>query len=121
MALGCHSQSTPSLPQAVSTPNAEAIAGQLRIIATAGTLADLKWPNFPDYRQQVQGLYEAVNYTPVWVRDGQATPQALAVITALEDSRQKGLNPEEYDAIPLATASDRAKECARRCNHRRAF
>jgi len=96
IALGCRSQSTPS--PAAATPNAEAIAEQLRTIADAGTLADLKWPNFPDYRQRVQALYEAVSYTPVWVRDGQPTPQAQAVMTALEVSRLKGLNPEEYDA-----------------------
>jgi L,D-transpeptidase YcbB len=96
IALGCQSQSTPSSPRA--TLNAEAIAGQLRTIANAGTLADLKWPNFPDYRQHVQALYEAVNYAPVWVRDGQATPQAQAMMTAFEVSRLKGLNPEEYDA-----------------------
>jgi murein L,D-transpeptidase YcbB/YkuD len=96
IALGCQSQSTP--PPAAATPNAEAIADQLRTIANAGTLADLKWPNFPDYRQRVQALYEAVSYTPVWVRDGQPTPQAQAVMTALEVSRLKGLNPEEYDA-----------------------
>ncbi|MGD0941206.1 MAG: L,D-transpeptidase family protein [Terracidiphilus sp.] len=32
------------------------------------------------------------------MREGQATPQALAVISALEDSPKKGLNPEDYDA-----------------------
>ena len=98
MALGCHSQSTPSPPQAANTSNTEAVAGQLRTIAAAGTLADLTFPDFPDYSQQVQALYQSVNYAPVWVRDGQATPQALAMITALQSSRQKGLNPEDYDA-----------------------
>ena len=71
---------------------------QLRTIAAAGTLADLTFPNFSDYGQQVQALYQSVNYAPVWVRDGQATTQALAVITAFQSSRQKGLNPEDYDA-----------------------
>jgi murein L,D-transpeptidase YcbB/YkuD len=98
MALGCQSQSTPSPAPGAGTPNAEAVAQQLRTIASAGTLADLKWPNFPDYRQQVQALYEAVNYTALWVHDGQPTTQAQAVIMALEVSRLKGLNPEEYDA-----------------------
>jgi murein L,D-transpeptidase YcbB/YkuD len=87
-ALACHSQNPPS----------EAVAGQLRAIAAAGTLSDLAAPNFPDYRQQVQALYQAANYTPVWIRDGQPTPQAQAVIAALEASRQKGLTPEDYDA-----------------------
>jgi len=98
MALGCQSQSTPSPAPGAGTPNAEAVAQQLRTMASAGTLADLKWPNFPDYRQQVQALYEAVNYTALWVHDGQPTTQAQAVIMALEVSRLKGLNPEEYDA-----------------------
>jgi L,D-transpeptidase YcbB len=88
IALGCYSQNTPS----------EAVAGQLRTIAAAGTLSDLAAPNFPDYRQQVQALYQAANYTPVWIRDGQPTPQALDVIAALEASRQKGLAPQDYDA-----------------------
>jgi L,D-transpeptidase YcbB len=86
MALGCRAQ------------NAEAIAGQLRTIAAAGSLADLTWPNFPDYRQPVQTLYESVNYAPVWLRDGKMTPQAIAMISAFSTSRLKGLNPEEYDA-----------------------
>src|SRR5271163_1605881 len=83
IALGCHSQIAPTPPQAGPTVNAEAVAGQLRTIAAAGTLVDLTFPNFPDYSQQVQALYQSVNYAPVWVRDGQATPQALALITAL--------------------------------------
>jgi murein L,D-transpeptidase YcbB/YkuD len=96
IALSCQSQSTP--PSAPANLNAEAIAGQLRTIANAGTLSDLRWPNFPGYRQHVQALYEAVNYAPVWVRDGQPTPQAQAMLAAFEVSRLKGLNPEEYDA-----------------------
>jgi L,D-transpeptidase YcbB len=98
VALGCHSQIAPTPAQAGPTPNDEAVAGQLRTIAAAGTLADLTFPNFPDYGLQVQALYQSVNYAPVWVREGQATPQALAVITAFQGSRQKGLNPEDYDA-----------------------
>jgi murein L,D-transpeptidase YcbB/YkuD len=98
IALGCHSQIAPTPAQAGPTLNAEAVAGQLRSIAAAGTLADLTFPNFPDYSQEVQALYQSVNYAPVWIRDGQAIPQALAVITALQSSRQRGLNPEDYDA-----------------------
>jgi L,D-transpeptidase YcbB len=97
-AVGCHSQSTPSPAQPGTSLNAEAVAGQLRTIAAAGVLADLTFPNFPDYSQQLQTLYQSVNYVPLWVRDGKATPQALAMITAFQSSRQKGLNPEDYDA-----------------------
>jgi murein L,D-transpeptidase YcbB/YkuD len=58
----------------------------------------LRWPNFTDYRQNTQELYKAVNYAPVWVRDGQASPQALAVIGEFVSSQKRGLNPEDYDA-----------------------
>jgi L,D-transpeptidase YcbB len=100
LALGCHSQIAPSVAQpGPATPlNADAVAAPLRTIAAAGTFADLTFPNFSDYSQQVQALYQSVNYAPMWVRDGQATPQALAMITAFQSSRQKGLSPEDYDA-----------------------
>ncbi len=98
MALGCRSQATPPLPQAANPLNSGAVAEQLQAIAAGGSIAGQRWPNFTDYRQQVQQLYAATNYAPVWVRDGRATPQALAVMAALESSQQKGLNPEDYDA-----------------------
>jgi murein L,D-transpeptidase YcbB/YkuD len=98
MALGCHSQATPPPAQAANVLNSEAVAGQLRAIAAGGSIADQRWPNFTDYRPQVQQLYTATNYAPVWVRDGRPTPQALVVIDALESSQKKGLNPEDYDA-----------------------
>jgi murein L,D-transpeptidase YcbB/YkuD len=81
VALGCHSQSTPA--PANHSPNAEAVAAELRTVA-AGAPA--------------QELYESESYVPVWVRDGQPTTQAIAVIQALENAREKGLNPEDYDA-----------------------
>src|ERR1700761_9403268 len=98
IALGCISQGTTSSAQVAQGSSPDAVAQQLRTVASAGTLTGLKWPNFPDYSQLVQSLYQAVNYTPVWVHDGQPTSQAQVVIAALETSRQKGLNPEEYDA-----------------------
>ena len=54
--------------------------------------------NFNDDRQNAQKVYEAIQYSPAWVRGGQATPQALTVISALENSQQEGFNPEDYDA-----------------------
>ena len=70
----------------------------IRTIADRGTLADLHAPNFTDYRQLVQTFYQSLNDVPAWVRNGQPTPQALAVIDALEGSLKKGLNPDDYDA-----------------------
>ena len=108
-ALGCKSQVVPNSTSSTSAQTASATqtgpaadtsgaAPLLQAIAASGTLADLQRPNFTDYRLHVQHMYAAVNYAPVWVRSGQASPQALAVIAALENSLHKGLNPEDYDA-----------------------
>jgi L,D-transpeptidase YcbB len=104
LALGCNSQATPRPAQTPGTPPSASafevagVAQLLQAIAASGNLADLHAPNFTDYRYLVVRFYESVNYAPVWVRNGQPTPQALAVIAALENSVHKGLNPEDYDA-----------------------
>ena len=97
-ALGCSSQAIPRAEPTVGSVDATAVAAPLRAIVASGTLADLRRPNFKDYQPHVQHLYEATNYAPVWLRAGQPTPQAQIVVAALEASRQKGLNPEDYDA-----------------------
>src|SRR5277367_5550205 len=97
---GCTSKAAPgpaSQTEAAPAADTVAIAERLKAIAASGNFADLHAPNFTDYRLHVQHMYTAVNYAPVWVRDGQVTPQALAIIAALEASQHKGLNPEDYD------------------------
>lgn len=78
--------------------DAAAVSAQLHAIATAGKMAELRWPDFTDYRLHFQHIYDASNFAPVWLRGGQPSPQALGVIHAIQDSRRKGLDPEEYDA-----------------------
>jgi L,D-transpeptidase YcbB len=75
-----------------------AVAARLRDVAAAGKLDSLDSPDFSDYRLHVQHIYEGANYMPLWLVGTAPTPQALAVIQALEASEQKGLNPADYDA-----------------------
>jgi murein L,D-transpeptidase YcbB/YkuD len=69
----------------------------LRSFIEAGTLVDLRWPNFTDYRDDVKSFYESSNYSLAWLHDGRPTSQALAVIKALEEADQAGLGAEDYD------------------------
>lgn len=110
LADGCTAQTTgpteaenPGInraPSQTSRPgiDAAAISTRLHAIAAAGRLADLRWPDFSDYRLHFQRVYDASNFAPVWVRGDQPSPQGLGMIQALEKSAGKGLNPEEYDA-----------------------
>jgi murein L,D-transpeptidase YcbB/YkuD len=78
--------------------DAGAVAERLRTLTTAATPSENHPANFIGDQQNAQKVYEAIQYSPAWVREGQATPQAIAVISAIESSQQKGLNPEDYDA-----------------------
>jgi L,D-transpeptidase YcbB len=73
------------------------MATTLRPIVEAGRLDDLRWPDFSDYRPQVKKFYEPGGYTPAWIRNGQVTPQARAVIAVLWKADETGLHSEDYD------------------------
>ena len=83
---------------AAQTPGAADVGSLLREIVTSGRLADLRWPDFSDFRAQVQSFYEPSNFGMAWVRDHQPTAQARTMIEVLQRAESKGLNAEDYDA-----------------------
>jgi murein L,D-transpeptidase YcbB/YkuD len=66
-------------------------------LTAAGTLQDLRWPDFHDLQPNLDRLYKFTGYTPVWVRNGSAAPLALQVIQVFKNAGLEGLNPEDYD------------------------
>ena len=85
------------LPQ--TTPAAPAVnPAALREVVEIGRLADLRWPDFADYRTILEDFYGPSHYAPAWITDGQPSPQALALIEAFRGAGKKGLQPEDYDA-----------------------
>ena len=95
--IGCSHSRAGEASLAANGGSPEAV-DSLRKIVAAGRLADLRWPDFPDYRDQVKTFYEASGYSPAWIRDNQATPQATAIIEILRQADGEGLNAEDYDA-----------------------
>ncbi len=83
-------QSNPSVCAAAANP-------ELCGLTESGWLADLRWPNFADYRAQVRSFYQPENYQLAWIKDGQPTSQALGIIHALQDSELTGLRATDYD------------------------
>ena len=80
-------------PQQLSTDG----QGSLRAIIQAGSLSDLRWPDFSDYAKHVQKFYESYGYSLPWVRGTEPTAQAQQVIALLMLADQKGLAAEDYD------------------------
>ena len=69
----------------------------LRQLIDSGSLPDLRWPKFASFRTDVAKFYGSTGYKLAWVRDGAATPQALAIVKILQAAEVKGLEPEDYD------------------------
>jgi murein L,D-transpeptidase YcbB/YkuD len=61
-------------------------------------LETLRWPNFFDYRLQLETLYRRSGYAPVWLHKGHPTPQALEMISILQKADSKGLVADDYDS-----------------------
>jgi murein L,D-transpeptidase YcbB/YkuD len=92
-------------PAATPTPNAAPAAsvaaqgpGNLGALIAAGTLPDLRSPNFTDYRDDVKKLYDSGGNSLAWIQNGKASPQAVSMILLFQQASSKGLNPDDYDA-----------------------
>ncbi|HEY6305078.1 MAG TPA: L,D-transpeptidase family protein [Candidatus Angelobacter sp.] len=91
---------TPRAKSAQAGPSAAcaaAVSADLCALVESGRLADLRWPDFSDYRTQVRNFYLPANYQLAWTKDGQPTTQARGVIRALQDSEKAGLRAADYD------------------------
>src|ERR1700691_5725926 len=89
-------------PAAATTAAAAPAAAQafddLGTLVASGTLADLRWPNFTDYRDSVKKFYGTGGNALAWIQNGKASPQAVSMILLFQQAALKGLNPEDYDA-----------------------
>ena len=86
----------PAAAGEVAVPAGAAVETLHGIVAT-GKLADLRWPDFADYRGDVQAFYEAGGYALAWSRDGQPTAQAREIMAILQQADGTGLDVEDYD------------------------
>ena len=73
----------------------------LRAAARSGTLAGLRWPHFPYYRDELTSLYTASGWRPVWTANGVPIAAARQAIDVLRTAQERGLHPEDYDAAML--------------------
>jgi murein L,D-transpeptidase YcbB/YkuD len=61
-------------------------------------MEDLQWPDFSDYRSDVEKFYARLRFAPAWLHGGQPTSQALQMIDVLQQAASEGLRPEDYDS-----------------------
>jgi L,D-transpeptidase YcbB len=78
------------------------VAARVDAIVTSGRLGELRWPNFSGYRSQLRNFYRLSDYSPAWVRAGEPTAQAVALVQILQEADGEGLRAEDYDATRWA-------------------
>ena len=80
-----------------SAQKPDSVDSRLSSIVASGHLDDLRWPDFSDYRLHLTNFYRPAAYKPAWIRDGEATPQAIELIQIFKDADREGLLAEDYD------------------------
>lgn len=79
----------------------------LRALAKEGRHPDLRWPGFPEFRAEVERLYERAGWQPLWLDDSRPTAAAKMLIARLAAADSLGLDPADYDGAWLG---QRARE-----------
>ena len=69
----------------------------LRTTIASGNFADLRWPDFSDYRDPVKKFYELNSDSLTWVKGMNPTPQAQQLVDLLSQADHKGLSADDYD------------------------
>ena len=113
-------------PAASSTVNAAPTAssaiqgpGDLGALVAAGTLPDLRWPNFTDYRDSVKKFYDAGGYSLAWIQNGKASPQAVSMILLFQQAAIEGSHPRGLRRLAMGCATGQATTyCAEAVRHR---
>ena len=69
----------------------------LRANVQSGRLDDLRWPDFSDYRADVDNFYRPSGYALTWIQGNAPTKRAREMVEILRRADTEGLNPEDYD------------------------
>jgi murein L,D-transpeptidase YcbB/YkuD len=70
----------------------------LRSLAESGGHPDLRWPAFPEFRSEIERLYQRAGWEPLWLRGTRPTESAIQLIARFAAAESLGLNPADYDA-----------------------
>ncbi|MGH7495973.1 MAG: L,D-transpeptidase family protein [bacterium] len=77
------------------------ISRTIRTVIAATHHPRMKWPDFPFYKDEMEGLYQPLAFQPFWLVNGQPRPQIRDAVDILLYAETRGLDPEDYDASRL--------------------
>jgi len=102
LALGAETAVAQETPvRTVAATEDSTVSQTLRLLTETARHPYLKWPDYPHYRDEMEGLYEPRGYGLLWFEGGRPTPRARSAVDALLGADMHALNPEDYDAARL--------------------
>jgi murein L,D-transpeptidase YcbB/YkuD len=87
-------------------------AAAIRATIEAGDFGAVRARRFASLTADLQRLYRARAYAPLWFRDGRPTEQEQTVADVLVEAQDEGLDPVDYDAERIATQAERWRAAA---------
>lgn len=81
---------------------AESVGTEIQNLLKSGRHPKLRWGNFSDVAKPLAQLYGQPEPAPLWLRDGQPSAQAKAMVESLSGAGERGLNAADYDAELLS-------------------
>jgi murein L,D-transpeptidase YcbB/YkuD len=78
----------------------------LQSLVKTGRHPDLHWPQFSDFRPDVEKLYADQGWLPLWFAGERPSAAAVDLIARLTACDSLGLDPADYDAEWLTRTSD---------------
>lgn len=74
------------------------IPARIETLLASGKLQEMHRPDFHLYAAALREFYAPAAYAPAWFVGTALSPEAASMIQLFRDARQKGLDPEDYDA-----------------------
>lgn len=94
------------LSGAAAGQDATALRRMVESAIARGKVAGTGRADFGRYRAKLLALYPAGGATTLWVAGGRPTAQAESLLVAIARADDRGLDPGDYDAAPLARLAD---------------
>ena len=103
---GAKDASAQGSPRSAVAAADSSVAHTLRLLTETAHHPYLTWPDYPNYRDELEGLYGPGGYGLIWFEKDGASAQARDAVTALLEAEAHGLHPGDYDAARLADLLD---------------
>lgn len=93
--------------RAAPPPVHPGIEQQVESLVAAGRHPTIRWPDFRDVQPDLERVYGARGWRPLWFADDTFTTPARALIRVLREAPNRGLDPADYDAGWFQAEADR--------------